>query len=183
MPWAKTDAGRLEIQTRSAINGRAQRNLLLLIDGKKSQEQLLASVTGTTAADFSMLRDLGLITSSDSPSVSVFGESEPPINGHAQRSISPFSSSASASPRTGGVQIDIPVDVEPAMPSFGHVSKTLTSLIASELGLRGFTLTLAVERAANIEALLDVAERVVQQIETRRGIAAADKARRALFGG
>jgi hypothetical protein len=67
------------------------------------------------------------------------------------------------------------------LPSQDHISKTLTAVIASELGLRGFTLTLAVERASGMDALLEVAQKVLTQIEARKGPAAAEKARRAIL--
>ena len=59
--WAKTDAGRAEMQARALVKERAQRNLLLLIDGIKSEEMLLANLAGITADDFTALRRMGLI--------------------------------------------------------------------------------------------------------------------------
>ena len=46
---------------RALVKERAQRNLLLLIDGTKSEEMLLGSLAGITAADFQELRKLDLI--------------------------------------------------------------------------------------------------------------------------
>ena len=51
------------------------------------------------------------------------------------------------------------------------------------LGLRGFTLTLAVEKAATIEELREVAQRVIEQIRERKGEAVAAEARKTLYGG
>ena len=61
MIWVKTDAGRAEMQTRALIKERARRNLLLLIDGTKTEEMLLANLAGITAEDFQELRKLDLI--------------------------------------------------------------------------------------------------------------------------
>ena len=61
MIWVKTDAGRAEMQTRALVKERARRNLLLLIDGTKSEEMLLANLAGITADDFQELRKLDLI--------------------------------------------------------------------------------------------------------------------------
>ena len=61
MIWVKTDAGRAEMQTRALVKERARRNLLLLIDGTKSEEMLLGNLAGITAADFQELRKLDLI--------------------------------------------------------------------------------------------------------------------------
>ena len=48
MIWAKTDAGRAEVQSKALIKERSQRNLLLLIDGQKSEDMLLSGVAGIT---------------------------------------------------------------------------------------------------------------------------------------
>jgi hypothetical protein len=66
---------------------------------------------------------------------------------------------------------------------YGRFTATLTQLISAELGLRGFTLTLAVEKASTIDELRAVGDRVLEQIRERKGVATADKARRALYGG
>jgi hypothetical protein len=59
--WAKTDAGRARCRPRRSIKERAQRNLLLLIDGQKTEEMLLANVAGITRDDFTRCESMGLI--------------------------------------------------------------------------------------------------------------------------
>src|SRR5258708_19673316 len=66
--WAKTDAGRVEMQAKALIKERPQRNLLLLIDGHKSEEMLLANVVGIKADDFTALEAMGLIEPLATPS-------------------------------------------------------------------------------------------------------------------
>ena len=128
MIWTKTDAGRIEMQARALIKERAQRNLLLLIDGNKSEEMLLGNLAGISAVDFDALQSLGLIAPSSAPS---------------QRS------SGAAALRSGGAtapahEADTPTaDAEPL--DYAQFTAALTRLISSELGLRGFVLTLAVE--------------------------------------
>lgn len=160
MIWSKTDAGRVEMQSRTLVKERTQRNLLLLIDGVKSQDMLLGSIAGVTKADFDALLALGLIVQT--------GGAAP-------------SSSASTSKAAAGA-----TTVSPATPAepgdYAVFTQTLTQLISSELGLRGFTLTLAVEKASTNTELRDVAERVLKQIQDRKGDDAADKARRKLYG-
>ena len=65
--WAKTDAGRAEMQARALVKERAQRNLLLVIDGKTPADVLLAKLAGISAADFEMLASLGLIEAVAAP--------------------------------------------------------------------------------------------------------------------
>ncbi|HEX6703259.1 MAG TPA: hypothetical protein VF169_00755 [Albitalea sp.] len=145
------------MQAKALIKERAQRNLLLLIDGQKSEEMLLANVAGITADDFSALEAMGLI--------------EPVLTQPGRSGGARPAPAAPAAP------------AEPAAPlDYAHFTETLTQLISKELGLRGFTLTLAVEKASTIEELRDVANRALEQIRDRKGQPAADQARRALFG-
>ena len=152
--WTKTDAGRAEIQARRLVNDRAQRNLLLLIDGAKPDVGLLQNVKGVSAADFQHLQGLGLI--------------EPAAVG-----IKP---SAAAS-----VINDEPAP-QRAPLGYAEFTAALTKLISSELGLRGFPLTLAVDKASTTEELTQVATKVINQIRERKGLPAAAKASQALYG-
>ncbi|NKI94503.1 MULTISPECIES: hypothetical protein [unclassified Rhizobacter] len=165
MIWTKTDAGRIEMTARTRVKERAQRNLLLLIDGAKSEEMLLANVVGVTIEDFRALEALGLIA---------------PVSGSgSSRLHAPAAAAPAAAPAAPGV--GTPVD--PGELDYAKFTATLTQMISSELGLRGFTLTLAVEKASTIEELRDVADRTIEQIRSRKGEPAAHKARRLLYGG
>ncbi|MDE2626085.1 MAG: hypothetical protein KGL99_02935 [Burkholderiales bacterium] len=161
MIWSKTDAGRIEMQARALVKERAQRNLLLVIDGVKTEEMLLASLAGITAADFQVLQSLGLIAPA-AASASRPGAS-PPGRPDTATAAAP---AASAPPQ-----------------DYAQFTAALTQLISKELGLRGFVLTLAVEKAATIEDLQAVAQRTLAQIAERKGEAAAASARRVLYGG
>jgi hypothetical protein len=169
--WIKTDAGRAEMQSRALVKERSQRTLLLLIDGIKSDELLLASVAGTQPNDFDTLQGLGLIAVAQ--------------GGGARGGATRGALSAPA-------PLDIMVDATPSAPmplapagevDYGQFTARLTQLISKELGLRGFTLTLAVEKAGTIEELQTVAQRTLDQIRDRKGEAALAAARRALYGG
>jgi hypothetical protein len=159
MIWSKTDAGRVEMQARTLVKERTQRNLLLLIDGIKTQEMLLANIAGVSKADFDALAALGLIA---------------PVGGAG----APASSGSTA--KTAPAASASPAAAEPS--DYANFTQTLTQLISSELGLRGFTLTLAVEKAGTPAELREVADRVLKQIQDRKGDEAAEKARRKLYG-
>jgi hypothetical protein len=159
--WVKTDAGRVEMQSRALVKDRARRNLLLLIDGSKSEEMLLANLAGITAADFQELRKLDLIAPA-SGAVTV-GNPARAANADSARSTVPL-------PLPGG-----PLD-------YAQFTAALTKLISANLGLRGFTLTLAVEKAGTIEELREVAHRTIDQIRERKGDAMAAEARKTLYG-
>ena len=149
------------MQTRSLVKDRARRNLLLLIDGNKSEEMLLANLAGITADDFQELRKLELIAPA-AGAVTV-GPGPRPLNGDGQRPTVPQA-------------LDVPLD-------YGQFTAELTKLISANLGLRGFTLTLAVERAGTIAELQGVAQRALDMIRDRKGEAVADEARKTLYGG
>ena len=154
MIWAKTEAGRIEIQARALVKERAQRNLLLVIDGVKTEEMLLAGLAGISSADFEALQSLGLIA---------------PV-------VAPSGARAGGAPSSRAVAEAVPLD-------YAQFTTALTQLISKELGLRGFVLTLAVEKAGTIEELQAVAQRTLKQIAERKGEAAAAAAKRVLYGG
>ena len=159
--WVKTDAGRAEMQNRALVKERARRNLLLLIDGQKSEEMLLANLAGITAADFQELRKLDLIAP-------------------AAGAVTVGNPSRAASAETTRPTVPLPLDKSLDYSAF---TAALTKLISAQLGLRGFTLTLAVDKASTIEELRDVAQRVIEQVRERKGEAAANEARKTLYGG
>ena len=142
------------MQSRQLVNDRAQRNLLLLIDGKRSADVLLQSVKGISAADFDALQALGLIAA-------------------AEASVRPASQ-----PLPAGVQSES--NQEPL--NYAEFTAVLTQLISSELGLRGFPLTLAVDKASTTEELAVVATKVIDQIRNRKGLSAAASASQKLYG-
>ena len=162
MIWVKTDAGRVEMQSRALIKDRARRNLLLLIDGSKSEEMLLANLAGITAADFQELSKLDLIA----PAVR---------RGDRRQSVA-------RRQRRLGPHAPFPCRCPAVRSTTAQFTAALTKLISANLGLRGFTLTLAVEKAGTIEELREVAHRTIDQIRERKGEAMAAEARKTLYG-
>lgn len=161
MIWVKTEAGRTEMQARSLVKERARRNLLLLVDGSKSEAMLLEHLSGISADDFQELRKLGLIApAAGAVTVGRQTQAEPPP----------------ADPT-------IPLPLETTSLDYGQFTAALTKLISANLGLRGFTLTLAVDKASTIEELREVAARVIEQIRDKKGETAAEQAQRTLYGG
>ena len=154
------------MQTRALVKERSQRNLLLLIDGVKTEEMLLANVAGIKPEDIKFLESLGLIA--------------PVAGSSSSRSHSSSSSSSVVAPAAPAAAPA--ASTEEHLLDYSEFTTALTQLISSELGLRGFTLTLAVDKASSIEELREVATRVIDQIRDRKGLPAAEKARRTLFG-
>ncbi|MES1162609.1 MAG: hypothetical protein ABUL50_06065 [Rhizobacter sp.] len=148
------------MQARALVKERAQRNLLLVIDGIKTEDMLLANLAGISADDFAALQSLGLIAPVAAPS--------------SRSGAAP--SGRGAAPAASPAADPVPLD-------YAQFTEALTQMISKELGLRGFVLTLAVEKASTIEELQAVAQRTLAQIAERKGEAVAAAARRALYGG
>jgi hypothetical protein len=162
--WTKTEAGRIEMQARTVIKERPQRNLLLVIDGVKTEEMLLANLAGISAKDFVDLHVLGLIAPLAASGRSATQQARP-------GGSPPVEPPAAAPAAAAAVPLDYP-----------QFTATLTQMISKELGLRGFVLTLAVEKAGTAQELQAVAQRTIEQLRERKGEAAAAAAQRALFG-
>jgi hypothetical protein len=77
----------------------------------------------------------------------------------------------------------MPLPLDAKTLDYSEFTAALTKLISAQLGLRGFTLTLAVDKASTIAELRDVAQRVIEQVRERKGDAAANEARKTLYGG
>ena len=170
MIWAKTDEGRAEMQSRARVKERARRNLLLLIDGTKSEEMLLGSLTGVTVDDFQELRKLDLIA----PAAGAVS------TGGVARAASPDSNRPTVPQALAGAATA--AAAAPSPEEQARFSAVLTQLISANLGLRGFTLALAVDKSSSSEELREVARRVLEQIRERKGEAVAAESRRILYG-
>lgn len=159
------------MQARALVKERAQRNLLLVIDGIKTDEMLLANLTGITVDDFAALQSLGLIAP-------VAGA------GGSRSGASPSARGAGTAPTPAATTATAAATAtpDPSPLDYGEFTQALTQLISKELGLRGFVLTLAVEKAGTIEELQAVAQRTLAQIAERKGEAVAAAARRVLYG-
>ena len=173
MIWTKTEAGRHEIQARALVKERARRNLLLLIDGTKSEAMLLSDLAGIGPDDFKALEAMALIAPVGDGRAPMPSGSAPQTAAAAERA-----EALRAGPTTQpnpSAALGTPLD-------YSAFTAALTQLISTHLGLRGFVLTLAVEKASTVEDLQAVAQRTLEQIRDRRGEAAATAARQALYG-
>jgi hypothetical protein len=166
--WGKTEAGRLEMQTRALVKERAQRNLLLVIDGIKTEEMLLQGLAGISMSDFEALQSLGLIA-------------PVPGTGNVRLGRAPAAPGAAEAPLAAPAAPVAPAEAAAPL-DYAQFTAALTQMISQELGLRGFVLTLAVEKAGTIEELQAVATRTLAQIAERKGEAKAAEARRLLYG-
>lgn len=138
MSIVKTEAGLRVMKDRSVPLTPRQRSVFILIDGKRSMQELLtaSAAMGVSHEDIEHLFELGLITDS--------------------------APQASAAEQAAAVAQDEQIKEHNArspMQRYQEAYPIATRLTAS-LGLRGFRLNLAVEAAGNYEQLLELAPKI-----------------------
>jgi hypothetical protein len=144
MKYAKTEAGQLALKERSPQLTSRQRSAMILFDGKKTLDQVLAATAGLgiVMTDIDHMVALGFLA--------VEGSGTP----------APVASVGNA-PATAPVSA--PVAAVPLNKSdlFSQAWPVATRLTAT-LGLRGFRLNLAVEAAAGYDDLLALLPKITE---------------------
>jgi hypothetical protein len=143
---AKTDAGHQVMKDRSIALTPRQRSALVLIDGKRTLEQVLAATApaGVTREDLDKLLELGLI-----------------VDAEPQRTAAEL-----AAVKADAVAVEQHKHRTP-QERYAEAYPIATQLTAS-LGLRGFRLNLAVEAAVTYEKLLEVAPKIREAVGPQR---------------
>ncbi len=160
---AKTEAGVAEIRDRSHALPRHARTLLVLADGTRSADQLLAMVQGATQADITLLLDTGLVAEA----------------GRARAAAAPAAAPAPA-PAAEPAAPE-PAQAEEGALSYRELYDSLNALSKEQLGLfKGYKFALEIEKANGVEGLREVAQRLVDEVERVKGESAAQMVRRAL---
>lgn len=143
---AKTDAGHQVMKDRSIVLTPRQRSALILIDGKRTLDQVLAATApaGVTREDLDKLLELGLI-----------------VDAEPQRTATEL-----AAVEADAVAVEQHKHRTP-QERYAEAYPIATQLTAS-LGLRGFRLNLAVEAAVSYEKLLEVAPKIREAVGPQR---------------
>ncbi len=166
---AKTEAGVAEIRERSHALPRHARTLLVLADGTRSADQLLAMVQGATQDDIALLLASGLVAETS--------------RSRAAAAAAPVAAPAAAPAPAPAAE---PAAPEPAKAEEGALSyrelyDSLNALSKEQLGLfKGYKFALEIEKANGLEGLREVAQRLVDEVERVKGESAAQMVRRAL---
>lgn len=187
--YAKTPLGRSEIQSRTHALSRTARNLLLILDASRAGEVWVSMVHGATLADLLVLLDAGLVAE-----VSASGPPLVPPAAAETAHVPAFASGPAASADTepfASTQAD--PDADPSVGraaaqglgftslSYSELNTRLNALVKAHLGLiKGYRFTLDIERAADVIELQRVALRLVAEVESAKGAAAAAELRMAL---
>ncbi|WP_332856185.1 hypothetical protein [Duganella sp. S19_KUP01_CR8] len=156
--YDKTAKGRDEIATRKYQLAPRLRSLLVLIDGRRSEEELLRNVAGlglTIAALNELLEGEFIVLSTS----------------YATMAVAPVANLAPPTP--------VPAPVAPAPVAVAQASqfKALyefyNKTIKSTIGLRGFTLQLKVEKASSVEELRELRLPYLDAVQRAKGNFAA----------
>ena len=153
MSIVKTEAGLQVMKDRSVPLTPRQRSVFILIDGKRSMQELLtaSAAMGVAPEDIEQLFELGLITDS----------TPQPTPGERAAAAAQDEAAKEHNARS-------------PMQRYQEAYPIATKLTAA-LGLRGFRLNLAVEAAGNYEQLLELAPRIREAVGADK-FAALDKA-------
>ncbi|WP_442782274.1 hypothetical protein [Collimonas fungivorans] len=160
----KTDRGRTEIATRGQAVAPRLRTLLLLVDGKTSNEELLRKVAGLGLGQEHLdeLLQAGLIqASADSGSAKASTGSSPtptPTEAPASRSVPPPAAPISAE------QV-----LPPGQTQFEAIYHFYNDTIKSMIGLRGYGLQLKVERASSIQDFRELRQQYLEAVLKAKG--------------
>ncbi|GJJ05609.1 hypothetical protein RugamoR64_61470 [Duganella rhizosphaerae] len=155
--YDKTAKGRDEIATRKYQLAPRLRSLLVLVDGRRTEEELLRNVAGLglTITALDELLEEGLIVLSTS------------------YATMPAASVADPAPAA-------PAAVAPATPAavsqagqFQALYEFYNKTIKSTIGLRGFTLQLKVEKASSVEELRELRMPYLDAVQRAKGNFAA----------
>ena len=168
MRFEKTEQGHREIRDRSHGLVRTARMMLVLSDGQRTGDELLAMVNGATAADLALLLDHGLIIA-----VGAFGPGgDARSDRDTEDALRQFSDTAAAEAAredaAGGL-------------SYAELYDSLNALAKEQLGLfKGYRFSLEIEKANGIDEMREVAQRFVLEVRKAKGESAAQMVRRAL---
>ncbi|CAN7255690.1 hypothetical protein [Duganella sp. LjRoot269] len=157
--YDKTAKGREEIATRKYQLAPRLRTLLVLVDGHRSEEELLRNVAGLglTASAMTELLDGEFIVLSTSYA-SLAPVPEVPAEPEAPAAVpSPAT--------TPGPQLPSAAHIEQFRSLYDFYNKTIKSTI----GLRGFTLQLKVEKASSVEDFRELRMPYLEAVQKAKG--------------
>ena len=174
MIYTKTELGRTALKSRAPILVARHRPAFIMFDGRRSAEEVLkaASGFGFTMVDVEQMLRLGLIeialdqtgSRSDSalsqdPNSSVLTSASDSSALPSAWSSSVHAANQNATIRPAGTPL---VDAAPSLDAQAHFLKAwpIATRITANLGLRGFRLNLAVEHAADLAELKELAPRI-----------------------
>ncbi|NMM04681.1 hypothetical protein [Polaromonas sp.] len=143
MIYKKTELGKSALQDRSPGLTRHQRSVFIMFDGKRTTDEVVQAmgVLGVTTDDVNHLLSLGLIEVSSSVTFTQLAHQLHPVS----------------APSLAGA---------PSLSAQEHYLKLypIATRLTAGLGLRGFRLNLAVEAAADVIKLQELAPKIKEAV-------------------
>ncbi|AMP10800.1 hypothetical protein CAter282_3091 [Collimonas arenae] len=167
----KTEQGRAEIATRGQTVGPRLRTLLLLVDGKTADDELLRKVAGLGLGQEHLdeLLQAGLIQISSSPATHA---AAPIATASITTTTPPAAPAATAStPKTAAVGTALSAEqiLPPGQTQFEAIYHFYNDTIKSMIGLRGYGLQLKVERASSVQDFRELRQAYLEAVLKSKG--------------
>ncbi|WP_427309654.1 hypothetical protein [Cupriavidus sp. H39] len=175
--YRKTDAGQDEIRSRARKLDHKLRALLLMVNGERREQALLAQAAGMGlgAEAMAALLAQGLVEAVAEPAQApVAAPQEPPRVAQPAADTNLFSvyamrhapvAAAPAPPHTNAADPHSPADIQ----AYQRLYHFYTDVIGQHLGLRGYLLQVKVEKAADLPALMALREPLHAALLKARG--------------
>lgn len=160
----KTEQGRAEIATRGQTVGPRLRTLLLLVDGKTADDELLKKVAGLGLAQehLNELLQAGLIQ--------ISSNSAAPADVAATPAVAATTAATAAPSKAAPVA---PLSAEQILPrgqtQFEAIYHFYNDTIKSMIGLRGYGLQLKVERASSVQDFRELRQAYLEAVLKAKG--------------
>jgi hypothetical protein len=159
--YSKTESGREEMRTRALQLSGAIRNVLLLVDGKRTLAQIKTLIAGGKAPPDALEQLLrqGLIELTEAPhsrSAESSGQSRSAESSGQSRSASAVPPSMPIVEPEAEKEIHRSADAQDdqTQARFNRLYTLMNELVSDYLGLRGYFMQLKIEKCANADELL-----------------------------
>lgn len=164
----KTERGRTEIATRGQTVAPRLRTLLLLVDGKTGNDELLRKVAGLGLGQEHLdeLLQAGLIQVSAETANANVGNTVSAVNNTAAAAEAPVSKNIPPPvvPPMSAEQI-----LPPGQTQFEAIYHFYNDTIKSMIGLRGYSLQLKVERAGSVQDFRELRQVYLEAVLKAKG--------------
>ncbi|MES2103253.1 MAG: hypothetical protein V4634_04480 [Pseudomonadota bacterium] len=169
--YDKTDKGREEIATRKYQLASRIRTLLVMVDGKQTEDDLLKKVAGLG------LSQQNIDELIEQQFIAVAASAPAPAPATVFKAATPEGTPANKAPEITedngpdsvlGLGEDSHVELDDAA-RFQAIYNFFNETVKSTLGLRGFTLQMKVERAATLEDFRDLRRPYLEAVQKAKG--------------
>ena len=159
MIYVKTELGQQAFQSRSVPLTPRQRAAFILFDGRRDSIEVLKATAGlgVTTDDLKHLVSMGLLLPNTSASYDLLTGAMATVPAPLEPASAPARSAASLSYTAEGL---------PTLGAQAHYSKAypIATRLTAGLGRRGFRLNLAVEAAADLDKLKELAPKIREAV-------------------